>query len=174
MERKVVFTPLRAHLPQLVYLLGLTGLLGTTMLISFASDILSLLSLHVFVFYLMATSVFRWHLSMLGALFNIFRGALLHSYTPLGSVTYRGRKQVESSILYEIESSQQPTKSTSFSSAPYYSLSQLSSFRPCWHTISLSPPCAASFLRHWPHRLTYGNYRVVCVSSSSTPVWSRL
>lgn len=73
----VIFTPLRPHLPSIVYLLGLSGLLGTTMFISFASDLLSLLTLHLFFFYLMATSIFSWHLSMLGALFNIFRGSSL-------------------------------------------------------------------------------------------------
>lgn len=50
------------------------------MFISFASDLLSLLTLHIFVFYLMATSVFSWHLSMLGALFNIFRGKSTNLY----------------------------------------------------------------------------------------------
>ncbi|KAL8281022.1 hypothetical protein RQP46_006701 [Phenoliferia psychrophenolica] len=70
----LIFTPLRASLPHMVYAVGLSGLLGTTMLLSAASDLLALLTLHVFVFYLLVTSLFRWHLSMLGALFNIFRG----------------------------------------------------------------------------------------------------
>lgn len=70
----VIFAPLLPYLPTMVYLLGLSGLLGTTMFFSFASDLLALLTFHIFVFYLMATSIFRWHLSMLGALFNIFRG----------------------------------------------------------------------------------------------------
>jgi phosphatidylinositol glycan class Q protein len=44
------------------------------MFFSFASDLLSLLTLHLFLFYILATSLFSWHLSMLGALFNLFRG----------------------------------------------------------------------------------------------------
>ncbi|ORY41449.1 N-acetylglucosaminyl transferase component-domain-containing protein [Leucosporidium creatinivorum] len=71
---ELIFAPLLPFLPTMVYLLGLSGLLGTTMFFSFASDLLALLTFHIFVFYLMATSIFRWHLSMLGALFNIFRG----------------------------------------------------------------------------------------------------
>lgn len=70
----MVFIPLRPFLPALVYTLGMTGFLGTTMFFSFASDLLSLLTLHLFLFYILATSLFSWHLSMLGALFNLFRG----------------------------------------------------------------------------------------------------
>lgn len=58
----------------MVYAVGLSGLLGTTLLLSAASDLLALLTLHVFVFYLLIASLFRWHLSMLSALFNVFRG----------------------------------------------------------------------------------------------------
>ncbi|KAK4704503.1 phosphatidylinositol N-acetylglucosaminyltransferase subunit Q, partial [Phenoliferia sp. Uapishka_3] len=70
----LIFTPIRPHLPMLVYVIGLSGLLGTTMFISATSDLLALLTVHVFVFYFLMTSLFRWHLSMLYALFNIFRG----------------------------------------------------------------------------------------------------
>jgi hypothetical protein len=69
-----IFIPVLPYLPSLVYALGLSGLLGTTMFLSLAADLLSLLTLHIYIFYLMATFVFSWHLSMLGALFNIFRG----------------------------------------------------------------------------------------------------
>lgn len=69
-----IFIPVLPYLPSLVYVLGLSGLLGTTMFLSLAADLLSLLTLHIYIFYLMATFVFSWHLSMLGALFNIFRG----------------------------------------------------------------------------------------------------
>jgi len=44
------------------------------MFFSLCSDLLSVLTLHIFAFYFMATSLFRWHLSLLGALFNLFRG----------------------------------------------------------------------------------------------------
>ncbi|KAK4053782.1 pig-Q [Microbotryomycetes sp. JL201] len=80
------------HLPSIVYIVGLSGLLGTTMFISVASDLLAVLTLHLFVFYLMATFIFRWHVSMLGALFNIFRGK---KYNVL-------RKRVEPAV-YEVD-----------------------------------------------------------------------
>ncbi|KAM0792267.1 hypothetical protein ACM66B_004959 [Microbotryomycetes sp. NB124-2] len=80
------------HLPAIVYVVGLSGLLGTTMFISVASDLLAVLTLHLFVFYLMATCIFRWHVSMLGALFNIFRGK---KYNVL-------RKRVEPAV-YEVD-----------------------------------------------------------------------
>lgn len=70
----VVLARILPHLPLIVYLLGLSGLFGATLFFSFASDLLAVLTFHVFVFYLMATSLFRWHLLMLGTLFNIFRG----------------------------------------------------------------------------------------------------
>lgn len=60
-----------------IYVLGLSSWLGTTMFLSCASDLLSLLTFHIYLFYLLATAVFSWHLSMLGALFNIFRGTFL-------------------------------------------------------------------------------------------------
>lgn len=70
----MILKPLLPHLPSVVYLLGLSGLLGTTMFFSLASDLLSLLTLHIFAFYFMATSLFHFHLALLGALFNLFRG----------------------------------------------------------------------------------------------------
>ncbi|KAM0755312.1 Gpi1-domain-containing protein [Meredithblackwellia eburnea MCA 4105] len=71
---ELIFTPLRHYLPTLVYLVGLSGLVGTSMFMAVSSDLLAVLTMHLFVFYYLITCLFRWHLSMLGALFNIFRG----------------------------------------------------------------------------------------------------
>lgn len=111
------------------------------MFISFASDLLSLLTLHLFVFYLMATSIFSWHLSMLGALFNIFRGP---SLLPVPQSAADPRLQGKSSTSSETASNPQRTTSTSSSSERSSSRSPRSSSRPCWRTTSLLPPCVSS------------------------------
>lgn len=69
-----VFVHLLSYLPNIIYLLGLSGIFGTSLFFSLASDLLSLITLHVFLFYLLATTIFRYHLEMLSTLFNIFRG----------------------------------------------------------------------------------------------------
>lgn len=71
-----IFIPLLPFLPLVVYGLGVSAFFGTTMFLSVASDLLSLLTFHIYIFYLLATTLFSWHLALLGALFNLFRGQL--------------------------------------------------------------------------------------------------
>ncbi|SCV69293.1 BQ2448_2313 [Microbotryum intermedium] len=69
-----IIAPLTVFMPELVYLVGASGYGGTTLFLSVTSDVLSLLTLHLFVSYIFATSLFRWHIALLRAVFNIFRG----------------------------------------------------------------------------------------------------
>ena len=58
----------------MLFVIGLSGTLGTTMALSLLSDLLSVLTVHLYVSYLLATVSFRWMRTMLGTLFNVFRG----------------------------------------------------------------------------------------------------
>ncbi|KAK9894009.1 Gpi1-domain-containing protein [Cystobasidium minutum MCA 4210] len=62
------------HLPLIVKLVGLSASVGATMFLAMCSDFLSLSTLHLYIFYSMATTVFSFHTSAMGSLFNIFRG----------------------------------------------------------------------------------------------------
>lgn len=44
------------------------------MFLALCSDLLSVSTLHLYLFYSMATTVFSFHTSAMGSLFNIFRG----------------------------------------------------------------------------------------------------
>lgn len=45
-----------------------------TMILSLLSDLLSVLTIHLYICYLLATTIFSQQLSMLGSLWNLFRG----------------------------------------------------------------------------------------------------
>ncbi|KAG9043766.1 phosphatidylinositol N-acetylglucosaminyltransferase subunit gpi1 [Tulasnella sp. UAMH 9824] len=62
------------HLPILISLLGMSGRLGLTMILSILSDALSLLTVHVYCGYLVATAIFSRMLSVFGSLWRLFRG----------------------------------------------------------------------------------------------------
>lgn len=135
-----MLAPIFPHLPTIVYLLGLSGLLGSTMFFSLASDLLALLTFHVFVFYLMVTSLFRWHLSMLHALFNIFRGEPRNTVQrAVLKLTFFSRAQARSSMSCAIESSLPSTRWTSYSLVQYSLRWRLFCSRPYWSTTSPSP-----------------------------------
>jgi hypothetical protein len=71
---KACIACVKPQLADIIYLIGLSGYLGATMVLSLASDFLSLATVHIYVFYLMATRIFSWHLGIIYSLFNIFRG----------------------------------------------------------------------------------------------------
>ncbi|KDQ07353.1 hypothetical protein BOTBODRAFT_611370 [Botryobasidium botryosum FD-172 SS1] len=66
-----IITP---HFPLIVYFIGLSGYSGMTMILSLLSDLLSILSVHVYVSYLIATFIFSQQLFTARSLFNLFRG----------------------------------------------------------------------------------------------------
>jgi phosphatidylinositol N-acetylglucosaminyltransferase subunit Q len=72
-----VLASARPYLPALVRLLGWTGVGGLTLLLSFLSDALSLLTAHLYAAYLACTFVFAQMLSVAGSLWNLFRGRTL-------------------------------------------------------------------------------------------------
>lgn len=70
----VMDSVLLPNLPSIIYMLGISATVGTTMSLAIASDILSLATFHLYIFYSMSTAVFAFHISALNSLFNIFRG----------------------------------------------------------------------------------------------------
>ncbi|KAL1602708.1 pig-Q [Paraconiothyrium brasiliense] len=65
---------LRPHLPTFIRFIGLSAFAGATMPISLFSDLTSLLTLHIYCFYVSSARIFNWQLNILLSLFHLFRG----------------------------------------------------------------------------------------------------
>ncbi|OJT05908.1 N-acetylglucosaminyl-phosphatidylinositol biosynthetic protein gpi1, partial [Trametes pubescens] len=62
------------YFPILIWLIGISGCLGMTMIVSLLSDTLSVLTAHLYACYFISAMVFRHQLSLAGSLWNLFRG----------------------------------------------------------------------------------------------------
>jgi len=62
------------YFPALFWIVGATGCCGMTMIVSLLSDTLNLLTVHLYLCYLLVTSAFSQQLSLVGSLWNLFRG----------------------------------------------------------------------------------------------------
>ncbi|KAH8919662.1 Gpi1-domain-containing protein [Atractiella rhizophila] len=71
---QLVLAPVGPYLPHIIYFIGVSGVCGATMALSVSSDLLSMFTVHIYVFYYIATTVFNWHLKVINSLFNVFRG----------------------------------------------------------------------------------------------------
>ncbi|KAI9469792.1 MAG: N-acetylglucosaminyl transferase component-domain-containing protein [Benjaminiella poitrasii] len=60
--------------PLIIYIIGLSGIFGVTMIISLSSDFLAFMTLHIYCFYTVAARIFNWQFVILSSLFNLFRG----------------------------------------------------------------------------------------------------
>ncbi|KAH6637614.1 N-acetylglucosaminyl transferase component-domain-containing protein [Boeremia exigua] len=69
-----VMSLLRPQLPALIQVIGLSAFAGATMPISLFSDIVSLLTLHIYSFYIASARIFHWQLTIIISLFHLFRG----------------------------------------------------------------------------------------------------
>ncbi|KAI8048116.1 N-acetylglucosaminyl transferase component-domain-containing protein [Syncephalis plumigaleata] len=69
-----VLLVVKPALPSMVSVIGAMGLVGGSMMVSLAIDIMSLLTLHVYWFYVGAARIYHWQLMILRSLFNLFRG----------------------------------------------------------------------------------------------------
>lgn len=65
---------LRPFLPEIVHFIGFSSFAGATMPISLFSDLVSILSLHIYSFYVASARIFNWQLSIISSLFHLFRG----------------------------------------------------------------------------------------------------
>ncbi|EON65103.1 hypothetical protein W97_04338 [Coniosporium apollinis CBS 100218] len=67
-------TALRPALPGIVHFIGFSSFAGATMPISLFSDLVSVLSLHIYSFYIASARIFNWQLTIITSLFHLFRG----------------------------------------------------------------------------------------------------
>lgn len=65
---------LRPYLPGIVRFIGISACAGATMPISLFSDLASLLTLHIYSFYIASARIFHWQLTIIISLFHLFRG----------------------------------------------------------------------------------------------------
>ncbi|CAL3971773.1 hypothetical protein PZA11_005062 [Diplocarpon coronariae] len=65
---------LRPILAHVIWFIGFSGFAGASMPIALFSDLLSLLTLHIYSFYLASARIFNWQYTILLSLFQLFRG----------------------------------------------------------------------------------------------------
>jgi phosphatidylinositol glycan class Q protein len=64
------------YFPSIIYFIGTSGRLGLTMVLSLLSDLLGILTFHLYICYLIGTAIFSVQLTTAGSLYNLFRGML--------------------------------------------------------------------------------------------------
>lgn len=65
---------LRPLLPHVVRLIGISSFAGASVPISLVSDLVSLLTLHIYSFYIASARIYHWQLTIIISLFHLFRG----------------------------------------------------------------------------------------------------
>ncbi|KAF2770915.1 putative N-acetylglucosaminyltransferase subunit [Teratosphaeria nubilosa] len=65
---------LRPLLPHIVRLIGVSSFAGASMPISLFSDLVSLLTIHIYSFYIASARIYNWQLTIIHSLFHLFRG----------------------------------------------------------------------------------------------------
>ncbi|CAB4493524.1 unnamed protein product [Rhizophagus irregularis] len=60
--------------PSIIGIIGLSGIFGGSMVLSLLSDFLSFMTIHIYLFYMVAAKIFNWQLTILYSLFNLFQG----------------------------------------------------------------------------------------------------
>lgn len=69
-----IFGLILPYIPVFVKVIGFSGVLGASMIVSCLADFLTLCTVHIYVFYSIAARIYNWQLSVLWSLFNLFRG----------------------------------------------------------------------------------------------------
>jgi phosphatidylinositol glycan class Q protein len=65
---------LRPLLPHVIQVIGFSSFAGASMPVSLFSDLLSLLTMHVYAFYVASARIYNWQLTIIVSLFHLFRG----------------------------------------------------------------------------------------------------
>lgn len=65
---------LRPALPHIIWFIGFSSFAGASMPIALFSDLLSILTVHIYSFYLASARIYHWQLNILISLFHLFRG----------------------------------------------------------------------------------------------------
>ncbi|EXJ59703.1 hypothetical protein A1O7_03849 [Cladophialophora yegresii CBS 114405] len=69
-----IFLLILPRLPTIVYVIGCSSFAGASMPIAIFSDLLSLLTIHIYSFYVASARIFNWQLTIIVSLFHLFRG----------------------------------------------------------------------------------------------------
>ncbi|KAJ3243358.1 phosphatidylinositol N-acetylglucosaminyltransferase subunit gpi1 [Chytriomyces hyalinus] len=70
--------PLRDNLPTIIYCIGIAGYFGATVVLSLLSDLVAVLTLQLFLFYVVAAKIYSWQVDAILSLLTIFRGKKLN------------------------------------------------------------------------------------------------
>ncbi|KAF7719704.1 Phosphatidylinositol N-acetylglucosaminyltransferase subunit Q [Penicillium ucsense] len=65
---------LQPYLPHIIYIVGCSSFAGASMPIALFSDLLSILTVHIYSFYIASARIFNWQLTIIISLFHLFRG----------------------------------------------------------------------------------------------------
>lgn len=65
---------LQPLLPAVIYVVGCSSFAGASMPIALFSDLLSILTVHIYSFYIASARIFNWQLTIIISLFHLFRG----------------------------------------------------------------------------------------------------
>ncbi|KAK0725422.1 Gpi1-domain-containing protein [Lasiosphaeris hirsuta] len=65
---------LRPALPNIIWFIGFSSFAGASMPIALFSDLTSILTIHIYSFYLASARIYHWQLNILISLFHLFRG----------------------------------------------------------------------------------------------------
>lgn len=86
--------PMRSIFVVSIRFIAQSGLLGATMITAMFADMLTLSTIHLYVFYRIATRLYHWQLNVLSSLFNLFRGMFesLFLNNRLTNLSFVGKK----------------------------------------------------------------------------------
>lgn len=65
---------LRPMLPSIIQFIGFSSFAGASMPISLFSDLVSMLTIHIYSFYIASARIYNWQLTIISSLFHLFRG----------------------------------------------------------------------------------------------------
>ncbi|KKK20569.1 N-acetylglucosaminyl transferase component Gpi1 [Aspergillus ochraceoroseus] len=65
---------LQPYLPHVIYVIGCSSFAGASMPIALFSDLVSILTVHIYSFYIASARIFNWQLTIIISLFHLFRG----------------------------------------------------------------------------------------------------
>ncbi|KAE8146451.1 N-acetylglucosaminyl transferase component-domain-containing protein [Aspergillus avenaceus] len=65
---------LQPYLPHVIYIVGCSSFAGASMPIALFSDLVSILTVHIYSFYIASARIFNWQLTIIISLFHLFRG----------------------------------------------------------------------------------------------------
>ncbi|KAI8618042.1 N-acetylglucosaminyl transferase component-domain-containing protein [Chytriomyces sp. MP71] len=70
--------PFRENLPSIIYWIGVCGYFGASVVLSLLSDLVSLFTMQLFLFYVVAAKIYSWQVDAILSLLTIFRGKKLN------------------------------------------------------------------------------------------------